>query len=174
MQPLSVASEEQLVAELETRGVHYLARQDSVQVARARSAQCLLADLVRQPTSRVRMALISLLLAHPNFGQAAPASLPALTKEQRSQLKLLYTAALLLQKEHAERLQSFLGDEWSWLPDWFSAELNLPPGTPQEQLQTLARLQQQQTGMTLNWVGTFENAAHLLLHRWELESEWSR
>jgi hypothetical protein len=65
-----------------------------------------------------------------------------------------------------------LGARWRWLPDWFTTELNLFPASLQEQLHALGRLHQQKTGITLNWVGTYENAARLLMHRWELEQRW--
>ena len=174
MTQMIAASEDRLVAELEILGVRYLSRQMTVQVRRARSAPRLLADLVRQPSGRVRAALISLLLAHPDYGRFAPVALRPLTSEQQWTLKLFYTAAVLLQKEYAPRLQKYLDVEWRWLPDWFSAELDLPPSAPAEQLRALARLHQQKTGMTLNWVGTYDNAARCLLRRWELEQRWSQ
>jgi len=166
--------EERLVAELEQLGVRYLSRQSAYQAKRVRPPQKLLADLVRQPSSRVRTALIAVLLAHPEYGGVVPSVVLSLPTAEQWTLKLFYTAAVLLQKEYAARLQIFLGEDWCWLPDWFSKELNLPSAAPGEQLRALAHLHQQETGIVLNWAGTYDNAARHLLHRWELERTWNQ
>ena len=166
-------AEERLVAELEQLGVRYLSRLTNEKARRVRAPHKLLADLVQQPSSRVRAALIALLLARPAYGEYVPAALKHLTPEQAQTLKLFYTAAMLLQRQYAAPLQTFLGADWHWLTDWFSAELNLPAAAPQAQLKALSKLHQQKTGVTLNWAGTYENAARHLLRRWELEQTWN-
>lgn len=170
----SSLAEEHLVAELEQLGICYLSRQSAYQAQQVRPPHQLLADLVRQPSSRVRTALIAVLLAHPAFGNVVPSTLPALTSAEQSILKILYTAAVLLQKKYAPRLRAFIGEDWIWIPDWFSKELNLPAAPPNEQLRALALLHQQATGLELNWVGTYNNVARHLLHRWELERLWNQ
>jgi hypothetical protein len=170
---LSLIDEERLVAELEQLGVRYLSRLTSVKARRIRSADQLLADLVQQPSSRVRAALIAVLLAHPAYGEYVPAALKQLTPEQAQTLKLFYTAAVLLQHQYAATLKTFLGKDYRWLTDFFSAEFNLPLAAPRERIKALAKLHQQKTGMTLNWAGTYENAARHLLRRWELERTWN-
>ena len=169
----STQSEERLVAELEQLGVRYLSRLTNEKARHVRAPQKLLADLVQQPSSRVRAALIALLLARPAYGEYVPSALKNLTPEQAQILKLFYTAAMLLQRQYATPLQTFLGADWRWLTDWFSAELNLPDASPKEQLKALAKLHQKKTGITLNWAGTYENAARHLLRRWELEQVWN-
>lgn len=169
----SLIDEEHLVAELEQLGVRYLSRMTNVKAQRVRSADQLLADLIRQPSSRVRAALIALLLARPAYGEYVPAALKQLTPEQAQTLKLFYTAAVLLQRQYAATLNTFLGKDYHRLTDFFSAELNLPAAAPQERIKALAKLHQQRTGMTLNWAGTYENAARHLLRRWELERTWN-
>ena len=119
------SQEERLVAELETFGVRYLSRQAAVHVGRVRSPARFLSDLIRQPSSRVRTAFIAVLLAQPDIAQAVPAAPTRLKPEEQLTLKLLYTAAVVLQKKHAERLRLFLGDRWQWLPDLYSTELGL-------------------------------------------------
>jgi death-on-curing protein len=166
-------NEERLVAELEQLGVRYLSRQTSERTIHNRLPHQLLADLVRQPSSRVRAALIALLLAQPSFAKYVPAALKSLPPEQVITLKLFYTAAVLLQHQYAASLQTFLGADWSRLPDLFSAEFNLPATASRQQLRVLAKLHQQKTGMILNWAGTYENAARHLLRRWELEQTWN-
>jgi len=170
---LSLIDEERLIAELEQLGVRYLSCMTSIKAQHIRSPHQLLADLVQQPSSRVRAAWIALLLARPAYGEYVPAALKQLTPEQAQTLKLFYTAAVLLQHQYATPLQRFLGKDYQWLTDFFSAELNLPAAAPKERIKALAKLHQQRTGMILNWAGTYENAARHLLRRWELEQRWN-
>jgi hypothetical protein len=168
-----IQNEERLVAELEWYGVRYLSRRTDQKAVRLRAPRKLLADLVQQPSSRVRLALIALLLARPSFAEHVPAALETLPPAQAQTLKLFYTAAVVLQRQYAASLRPFLGADWRWLPDLFSAEFNLPSASG-EHLRALARLHQQNTGMTLNWAGTYENVARRLLRRWELEQTWNQ
>ncbi len=166
--------EEQLVAEIEKIGVRYLSRQTSYEARQVRPPQQLLADLLRQPSSRVRTAVIAVLLAHPEYAQVVPQTMKHLPLSDQATFKLLYTAAVALQKQHAERLKSFLGRHWKWLPDLFSAELGLPSDTlPEDTLRELGLIHRSKTGVMVNWTGTYQNVAHHLLHRWELERQWN-
>jgi hypothetical protein len=167
--------EEQLVAELELLGVRYLSRLTGYRAQRVRPPQRLLADLIRQSNSRVRIAFISLLLSYPAYARFIPEVLRYLSLAEQWTLKYYYTAAVFLQKKFAHRLEPFLTDRWSWLPDWFSAELGIPGQLSfDEQLRTLGRQHRQQTGILLNWAGTYENAAKHLIRRWELEQKWNQ
>lgn len=167
--------EEKLVAELDLLGIRYLSRQSSYQAQRIRSPELLLTDLIRQPSARVRAAVISVLLAHPQYAQAVPAALERLRPAERLTLQLLYTAAVLLQQEYADQLQPFVTASQQRLPDLFSAEFDLPlEGPPRERLALLGSVHRQRTGATVNWSGTYDNAARHLLRRWELERRWSR
>ena len=170
----SLQTEEQLVAELEQLGVRYLSRRHHVEGAEARPQHKLLADLVRQPSSRVRTALIALLLAHPDYAASIPAAIQDLTLSAARTLKILYTAAVHLQRQHADRLQEFLGTNWRWLPDMFSDELGVRGATPLTRLQSLGRIHARWSGAHHNWAGTYENASHLLLRRWEMEQIWKQ
>jgi len=165
--------EEHLVAELELLGVRYLSRRTPDQAQRVREPDVLLADLVRQPSARVRNAVIAVLLAHPEYAEAVPAALERLRPAEQQTLRLFYTAAVLLQQEYAGRLQSFVGGRQ--LPDWFADDLGLPSAvSPRERLVALGQRHRQQTQAVVNWVGTYENAARRLLHSWELEVKWNR
>jgi hypothetical protein len=167
--------EERLVAQLETLGVRYLSRQTTVQVKQVRSPVRFLADLMCQPSSRVRTALIAVLLAHPDFSRSISAASRRLIPADQITLKLLYTAAVVLQKKYSERLRPFLADRWQWLPDLYSSELGLASNqSPDEILIALGTIHRQKTGVVLNWIGTYENVAHHLLHRWELEQRWNQ
>lgn len=165
--------EEQLVAELELLGVRYLSRRTSTRAGRIRPPDVLLADLVRQPSARVRNALIAVLLSRPDYAQAVPAALQRLRPDEQQTLRIFYTAAVLLQQEHAARLLPFVGDRR--LPDRFAAELNLSPtASTRERLAALGQRHRQETRTAVNWVGTYESAVRCLLRSWELEARWNR
>ena len=67
-----------------------------------RCTHVLLADLVQQPSARVRAAVIAVFLAHPEYAAAVPAALERLGPTERLTLRFFYTAAVLLQQEHTE------------------------------------------------------------------------
>jgi len=165
--------EERIVAELGLLGIRYLSRRTSTRAKRVRPPDVLLADLVRQPSARVRAAVIAVLLARPEYAPAVPAALERLGPAERLTLQLFYTAAVLLQQEHSERLRRFMAGRR--LPDQFSAELGLPEtAPPHEQLAALGRQHRQQTQACVNWTGTYESVAQHLLRSWELEAQWNQ
>lgn len=171
--PRDLQEEERIVAELELLGVRYLSRHTSERVEHARPADALLADLVRQPSARVRAAVIAVLLAHPEYSDAVPTALERLRPSERMTLRLFYTAAVLLQQEHAEQLQPFVPD--GRLPDRFAEDLDLPDAPlPGEQLAALGQQHRRQTRVNVNWVGTYQNVARRLLRSWELAALWNR
>jgi hypothetical protein len=167
--------EEKLVAELELLGIRYLSRQLPYQAGKVRSPETLLADLVRQPSARVRAAVIAVLLAHPEYAEAVPAALGKLQSSERLILQGFYMAAVLLQQEHVHRLQPLLAARWRWLPDLFSTEWGLPAdGTPRGRLAALAREHRRRSQVTVNWVGTYEQVARQLLRQWKVQTQWNR
>jgi hypothetical protein len=167
--------EERLVAELETMGVSYLSRHTVLPDKPARSPERFLADLICQPSSRVRMALIAVLLAQPDLAKAVPAAMKRLKPTEQNTMKLLYTAAVILQQKYADRLREFLASRWQWLPDLYVGELDLDASQlPDERLCALGQIHRQHTGIVLNWTGSYENVAHHLLHRWEVEQQWNQ
>jgi hypothetical protein len=164
--------EERIVAELGLLGIRYLSRRTAIQAERLRSPDTLLVDLIRQPSARVRSAVIAVLLAHSEYAAAVPAALEQLGPTERLTLQLFYTAAVLLQQEHAERLRAFVVDR---LPDQFSAELGLPETvSPRERLEALGRQHRQRTQAHVNWTGTYESVVQHLLRSWELEARWNQ
>jgi hypothetical protein len=168
---VSMAEEETLVAELEQLGVRYIARQVPCAVTELRAPDLLLADLIRQPSARVRGAVIAVLLAHPEFASAVLAALSRLSPPEGRMLRYLYTAACLLQEEYADRLKRLAPTDWQRLPDLFSSGLGLPTaGTPRERLNLLGDLCQRDTGTIVNWAGSYEHVARQLLRRWEVEA----
>jgi hypothetical protein len=155
--------EEQIVAELAFLGVHYLSRNIDVGPVLLHPAHQLIADLIRQPSSRVRTALIALLVLHPDFDQSVPAALASLRASNRITFKCLYTAAVILQRKYWQELQS---NQEGVLFDWFGKELGvMPAAPPEEQLHVLATRHQNLTGSYINWTGTYENVIHHLLRQ---------
>src|SRR5829696_3828410 len=169
-----LAREDVVVAELARLGVGYISRQSASEPRQIQSPEVLIADLIRQPTSRVRVATISLFLAHPEYAEYAPAAVKLLSKKNAQVLKFFYTAAFILQKQYAMALTPFLGMRWERLPDLFSKEVGLADVPPKEQLKKLAQAHAELTRTELNWMGTYENAALHLLRRWEMEKEWNQ
>jgi hypothetical protein len=156
-------------------GIHYLSRQTADAATQVRPPDRLLADMVRQPSARVRAAVIALLLAHPDFAEAAPAALRRIGPAEQVTLRMFYTAAVLLQQAYSQRLLSALGSRWRALPDLFSDEIGLSPdGTARERLTMLGRQHRRKTRMTVNWAGTYESVVQRLLRSWELEASWNR
>ena len=172
----SVSEEEALVAELELLGIRYLSRQTPHQAVKVRLPAQLIADLVRQPSARVREALISLFLTRPEYAGAVLAALARLSEDQALTLRLFYSAAVLLQLEHRDALGAATGGGLRPLPDLFSAELGLPGGDApiHARIAALAQTHRDRTGITANWTGTYESAACKLLRRWEMERRWSQ
>jgi len=171
------ATEEALVAELELLGVRYLSRQSSYRASRVRPPATLLADLVRQPSARVRAAVIAVLLAHPEYGNAVPIALERLPPMERLTLQSFYAAAVLLQQEYADQLRARLETRWRPLPDLpeVTTELNLPgDGTPAERLASLGREHQRWSQAMVNWAGSYEQVARQLIRCWDMESRWKR
>ncbi len=170
-----LAAEDQIVAELALLGIHYLSQGMDVSIDSSRPADRLLADLLRQPSSRVRTAVIALLLEHPEYSAFVPDAVMHLHGSNRILLKLFYTAAVILQKKYAATLTEFQGKNFIWLPDIYSRELGIPDELlPSERLKTLSHSHSEIMGSKANWLGTYDNAARHLLRQKELERLWNR
>jgi hypothetical protein len=168
-------SPDAIVAALSELGVDFVMCQRRVYGARlAARPAALLAGLVQQDEARLRLSLIPLMLRHPEFAAAAPKAMRKLNSQQGIYLKLYYTAAVLLQEEHAERLQS-TGASSAPIVDWFSEELGVPlRGNPVERLRVLGKKHQKHSGIALNWQGTYEHALERYIKHAEAEREWAR
>lgn len=172
-----VAEEEVVVAELGLLGIRYLSRNTAFQPDRVRPPEALMADLVRQPSARVRAAVIAVLLSHPAYAEAVPAALERLSSGERLTFQSFYAAAVLLQQEHADRLRPFVARRWRWLPDpgriapgWASPT----GGTPREKLTALGLEHRRRAREAVNWTGTYEQVVRQLLRQWELERRWNQ
>jgi hypothetical protein len=168
-----LSDEDQIVAELALLGIHYLSQRIDVHVDVSRPVDRLLADLVRQPDSRVRTAVIALLLEHPEYSAFVPDAVMHLRGSNRILIKLFYTAAVILQQKYAPVLTEYQGKNFIWLPDVYSRELGVPAELlPSEQLRVLSNRHSELMDSKANWLGTYDNAARHLLRQKELERLW--
>lgn len=166
-------NEELVIAELEQLDVTYLSRLFETKPGQLLAPHQLLAKLIQQPSSRVRAALISLLLAHPEYARHAIPALRLLQDNHAQQFKFFYTAAVYLQVQFESSLRAFMNTRYQTIPDLFSKELKIEGNTPLEKLRSLAYLHSKWNGLHLNWAGTYQNAALHLLRRWKLEKQWN-
>ncbi len=169
--------EEDLVAELELLGVRYLSRLSDYRATEVRPPATLLADLVRQPSARVRAAAIAVLLAHPKYADAVPRALERLEPDDAFTLRAFYAAAALLQRQHAPRLRALMGARWRTMPSLrkVTTELNLPSqGTTIEKLAALAGEHQRRSQKMVNWAGSYQQVARQLMRSWEVHNQWKR
>lgn len=152
--------EEQLVEELSQLGIGYLSRHSELpQKSGVRDPAKLLAELVEQPSSRVRTSVIPLLLEHPGFAEIIPNAVSRLRGRSRDLLMLFYTAAVILQEIHNKHLVVMQGAAFKKLPDLYSEQLSITKGSSsKKRLTQLALRHQEMTGIEVNWQGTYENA----------------
>lgn len=134
----------------------------------------LIAALATNAEARLRVALIPLLLRHPEFTSIVRQVADQLPASAQLVLKCYYTAARLLQQKYRQRLHALFGDSPT-LPDLFATELGLPALTdPEHGLQQLAERHRQLSGRTINWLGTYEHGAQRLLIHCERKALWQK
>ena len=133
----------------------------------------LLAGLAASNEARLRLALIPLLLARPDYAFALPAASNGLPDAAQVVLRCYATAAVLLQAQHMAQLYALFGLQ-SCLPDWFSADLGVPETGPiVDRLAALAECQRRLSGRTVNWGGTYAHGAESLLRFTEQQQRWA-
>src|SRR5690349_21303750 len=131
-------TDDQLVAELNALGVHFLTGGDGARLTPSATPPELLVGLAQSLNARVRSALIPLLLIRPSLAGYGLKAIEQLRESDRNTLMLFYTAAMLLQAKHQPELKSLLG-VYEPLPDLFSQRLNLTwLGNIEQQLHQLA------------------------------------
>ena len=154
---------QQLVDALDTLGVHFLRGGSGVPCRMAPDR--VLAALAVSSEARLRLAIIPLMLAHPEFSGHVVAAWQQLSPESAVTLQCYYTAAYWLQRKHWTRLTALL-NQMSPLPDHFGVMLGVAPnGDPDTALRALAVRQQRLSGRTLNWAGTYEHAVQSWLRQ---------
>lgn len=162
-----------LAAELARLGVSWVAVSQNNALESVILPATLLAALASSDEARLRLALIPLLLARPEYTQSALEAAGLVTDQPRNTFICYYTAAMLLQKKHKRRLVQLEIDHEEIL-DHFGSELGLPQlSNPDDRLKLLAEKQALLSGRPLNWYGTYEHAAARFLRRYELEKIWA-
>jgi len=123
---------------------------------------------------RERMAIIALLLRHPEYSSDARHTCARLMGRPRTTLMCFYEAARLLQLLHGLQLEVLLGG-CAVIPGAFCAELGVDESWPFErQLRTLAGAQARLSGDPLNWLGTYGHVASRLMAHLERRQTWNR
>lgn len=162
---------EALVAELRHRGIRFLAPSDAELGSKRLSDEELLSSLAQHPDSRLRFALIAWFILHPEIHTALPVVMQELPAASRSELKILYTAAVYLQRLWRTRLGFYLRD-FRELPDRFSGELGLP--SPAERhgkagLHATADWHARQSGYPVNRLSSYNKVMDLLFEQLKQE-----
>lgn len=152
-----------LVHDLDRLGIPFVRTEAEPASAAPIPPVTLLAGLAASDEARLRLALIPLLLVHPEYAAHATEAAAQLSPAARLVFICYYTAAMLLQQIHAERLQTLIGPRPS-LPDHFSDELGLTKtGPPFQRLQRLAVRHTVLSNYPINWLGTYQHGAERLL-----------
>lgn len=167
-------SEAALAAELERLGLRFVTSSAEDALPFALSPKDLIAALAGCKEARLRMALIPLFIAHPEYSRFAALVSEDLVEQAQITLVCYYTAAVLLQRKYAQRLLQ-LGLEVRELPDIFGHSLALPLNSSADDLLLrLAEQQAQMSGRPINWYGTYEHAFERFIRRLELEAQWRK
>lgn len=163
MNAVSSVTGDQLAGALNLLGVQFIMGESSRDKALHKQPERLLSALAQSSEARLRLALIPLLLEHPEFSAYARTAADSLTPPARLTLQCYYTAAFCLQ-----RILSAPGKP---LPDLFSGDLNLNLGDHHEEnLRALARRHRELSGAPVNWLGTYQHAAQI----WQKNLEFKR
>ena len=120
---------ETLVGALREMGVSYLVPSDAVSEPALACPETLLRALLRQPDSRLQLAIVPLFLRNPTLASCVPLLVARLDANLSLELRTLYMAAAYLQRHWQSRLGLYL-DDMSMLPDLFSEQMGLP--SPEE------------------------------------------
>lgn len=160
--------QDDLINKLRTHGIHYLVGGGQTQRGGIAPLVPLLIDLASSPSSRLRAALIALLLRHPHYAPVAEA-----TARQRpsgdpvhENLLLSIVIATALQSEWAFSLDLYLPDAGRIEADHLAAELGLP--SPRDDfgrtcLVAAAQLLRRGQSFPFNYQADWENAVKRLL-----------
>ena len=116
---------EALVAALRAWGITYLAPSDAAADQSEIAPETLVTALLRQPDTRLQLALVPLFLRHPALASCVPPLTAGLDAALSLELQTLYMAAAYLQRHWKSRLGLYL-DDMTLLPDLFLRQLGLP------------------------------------------------
>ena len=169
-----IPTADQLVDELNRLEVHFLQGGTGCPVTEPLEPAILLAMLATSNEARLQLALLPLLLRHPDFAHVVCQVAEQLPPPTQVVLKCYYTAAQLLQQKYCMRIQTLFGYS-TVLPNLFMAELGLPTFfNPDHGLQMLAERHRLLSGRAINWLGTYEHGAQRLLTHCERRQLWRK
>lgn len=168
----SVSSTDELVGALDARGVPFLTGGMQSPRALALTPDELLLGLARDTDARVQLAVIPLLLVHPEYAEVVPAVASQLEGSNQLTFRFYYTAAYFLQRKYWGELSQVIGKH-QMLPDLFSFLLAIQETEPDAALVALGKRHQTLSGEPFNWRGTYEHAAKRLLKHLELRQTWA-
>lgn len=165
---------ERLIAELRARGIAYLSGGHDPQVASLVAANSLppvelICRLAASQESRVRNALIALLLLHPDLADVVPDALAQADPATAEQIVVLALAALYLSHLWSTRLALALGfrpvlPEEQWARFWRERGLPAPTEFHGELgLRALQEAERLRRGLPLNFLGDWQNQVDRLL-----------
>jgi hypothetical protein len=165
---------ETLVGRLRELGLRFLAPSDAeAGEVSGLPVRELIARLVVHTDARLRLALVPLLILHPDWATEVQAVVQQLTEPARSQLQAIYAAAVCLQRLWRTRLGFYLGD-FEMLPDLYSSELGLPAATEQHGkigLHALAAWQASRSPYPFNWLASYNKMMDLLFEQLKMEAK---
>jgi hypothetical protein len=163
----------ELAAELASLGIAFVENSIADKLPISPRPELFLAGLASSTEARLRMALIPLFLARPEFIRSVPDAVHTLSGQARITLMCYYTAAMLLQQKYSQNLTT-LGISIMAMPDLFSHELALPQkGEADVILKQLGDRQAALSGRPLNWYGTYEQAVRRFMRRLHQERMWA-
>jgi len=175
--PSSVVEEATLITLLRAWDISYLTGGLSTVPSHERldlaAAPAFLLRLMRCPNARVRDAVISLVLLHPELAEAIKHALKQGTPQESEQLVVLTLATLYLQRCWWDRLTLALGHppavpEEPFVALWRTRHLPSPAVfCGRWGLLALQRAEQQRTGLPLTFTGDWHNQLDHLLHQEE-------
>jgi hypothetical protein len=162
-----------LVAQLREQGIRYLApsQPDFSEPPRV-SPNELIMRLVTHPDARLRLALIALLLLHPEWGPYVHSQIRELAEPTRTDLQALYTAAVYLQCLWHTRLRIYLG-RFEVLPDLYSSQLGLPAAEERHGktgLHALSAWQTHRSPYPFDWLASYNKLINLLFDQLKMET----
>lgn len=169
----TIFSNDELAAELARLGIYFVKSSVDEILRTTLAPEAFVAALAASSEARLRMALIPLFLSRPEFIRFLPGSANMLSAQARVTLMCYYTAAALLQRKYAQSLEA-LGISNPEMPDLFGRDLDLPvEGDADALLERLGARQAALSGRSLNWRGTYEQAANRFMRRLQQERAWA-
>ncbi len=168
-----ISERDRLAAALGEYGVRFLVGSDGIPSALAHLTPIdLIASIASNQDPRLRMALTALFLLHPDWSSHVPGIAERLNGGALIELKARYMAAVYLQRRWKTRLGYYIENPGE-LPDYFSAELGLPPANERfgkPGLYALAEWHAKRSDYPYNRLASYEKALELLIGQLRAET----